>query len=117
MAKRHERNAPGDWYVDTSCMNCGAARTAAPGLFIEAGGQSVLARQPESAEEILAAWRVRLLCPTASVHSESKLKPPADAFPEPMTDRIYRLGYNAKDSFGAHSFLIRRDAGNMMVDA
>jgi glyoxylase-like metal-dependent hydrolase (beta-lactamase superfamily II) len=117
MAKRHERNAPGDWYVDTSCMNCGAARTAAPGLFIEAGGQSVLARQPESAEEILAAWRVRLLCPTASVHSESTLKPPADAFPEPMTDRIYRLGYNAKDSFGAHSFLIRRDAGNMMVDA
>jgi glyoxylase-like metal-dependent hydrolase (beta-lactamase superfamily II) len=117
MAERHDLNAPGDWYVDTSCMNCGAARTAAPELFAEAGGQSVFAKQPQSPQERLAAWRIRLLCPTASVHSESEQKPPADAFPEPLTDGVYRLGYNAKQSFGAHSFLIRRAAGNMMVDA
>jgi glyoxylase-like metal-dependent hydrolase (beta-lactamase superfamily II) len=98
-------------------MNCGAARTAAPGLFSETDGQSVFIKQPETPEELLAAWRVRLLCPTASVHTETKQKAPPDAFPEPMTEEVFRLGYNAKSSFGAHSFLIRRAAGNVMVDA
>jgi glyoxylase-like metal-dependent hydrolase (beta-lactamase superfamily II) len=34
-----------------------------------------------------------------------------------MTQSVYRLGYNAASSYGAHSFLIRRDQGNVMVDA
>jgi len=51
MRKRHPQNAPGDWYVDTRCIDCGAARTAAPGLIVERGGQSVFARQPQTADE------------------------------------------------------------------
>jgi hypothetical protein len=42
---------------------------------------------------------------------------PNDVFPEKMTEVVYRLGYNAKASYGAHSFLIRRLEGNAMVDA
>jgi glyoxylase-like metal-dependent hydrolase (beta-lactamase superfamily II) len=34
-----------------------------------------------------------------------------------MTERVWRLGYNARNSWGAHSFFIQRDAGNAMVDA
>jgi glyoxylase-like metal-dependent hydrolase (beta-lactamase superfamily II) len=34
-----------------------------------------------------------------------------------MTEGVYRLGYNAASSYGAHSFLIRRNGGNTMVDA
>jgi hypothetical protein len=34
-----------------------------------------------------------------------------------MTQGVYRLGYNAKSSYGAHSFLIRRPDGNAIVDA
>src|SRR5262249_34230992 len=30
---------------------------------------------------------------------------------------VYRLGYNARSSWGAHSFLIGRAAGNVMIDA
>jgi hypothetical protein len=26
MPKRHAENAPGDWYIDTECMDCSAAR-------------------------------------------------------------------------------------------
>jgi glyoxylase-like metal-dependent hydrolase (beta-lactamase superfamily II) len=117
MHARHPENAPGDWYVDTACINCKAAQTVAPGLIVERDGQSVFARQPASAEERILAWRARLLCPTASVHSESAGQPPAEAFPEAMTDRVFRLGYNARSSWGAHSFLIGRERGNTMVDA
>jgi len=117
MRRRHPLNASGDWYVDTRCIDCGAARTVAPGLIVGGGGQSVFARQPRTADELLQAWRARLLCPTASVRSERRAEPPDGAFPQELTQGVYRLGYNAKSSYGAHSFAIRRAAGNVMVDA
>ena len=117
MPDRHPENAPGDWYVDQNCIDCSAARTVAPGLIVSGGGQSVFARQPASPDELLQAWRARLLCPTASVRTQRRATPPAGAFPEEMTAGVFRLGYNAKSSFGAHSFLIRRAEGNVMVDA
>ena len=117
MAKRHPANAPGEWYIDTSCIDCGASRTVAPGLIVEADGQCVFARQPQSEKERLLAWRARLLCPTASVHTEHKEEAPDGAFPEEMAEGVYRLGYNARASWGAHSYFVRRPAGNFMVDA
>jgi len=117
MPDRHAQNAPGNWYVDTRCIDCSAARTVAPDLIVRRGGQSVFARQPASAEELATAWRARLLCPTASVHTETPVAAPVDVFPEEMTPGVYRLGYNARSSWGAHSFLIRRAAGNVMIDA
>lgn len=117
MTERHPLNAPGEWYVDTRCIDCSAARTMAPGLIVSRGGQSVFARQPETSEELMMAWRARLLCPTASVRTENHADVPKGLFPERMTAGIYRLGYNAQSSYGAHSFLIRRGAANAMVDS
>jgi len=117
MRERHPENAAGDWYVDRSCIDCGASRNVAPGLIAERGGQCVFVRQPESAEDVLQAWRARLLCPTASIHTVSAQDAPRSAFPEPMTDGVWRLGFNARSSWGANSFLVRAEGGNAMVDA
>lgn len=122
MIERHPANAPGNWFVDTRCIDCSAAQTVAPGLIVERDGQSVFAKQPETADELRMAWRARLLCPTASVRSETHIDVPGGVFPEEMTQGVYRLGYNARSSYGAHSFLIRRHhgntmPGNIMVDA
>lgn len=117
MRQRHPSNAAGEWYVDTDCINCKAAQMVAPGLIVERDGQSVFARQPVTEQELDMAWRARLLCPTASVHTETAIAPHAEVFPEWMTDKVWRLGYNARNSWGAHSFLITREAGNAMVDA
>jgi glyoxylase-like metal-dependent hydrolase (beta-lactamase superfamily II) len=117
MTERHPSNAPGEWYVDTRCTDCGAARTVAPGLIVEQDGQSVFARQPKTQSEVEMAWRARLLCPTASVKTESHAEMPEGVFPEKMTENVFRLGYNAASSYGAHAFLIRRSAGNAMVDS
>jgi len=117
MATRHELNVPGDWFVDTSCIDCAAAREVAPRLIVSRGGQSVFARQPKTEEELKMAWRARLLCPTASIHTATKQATPDNLFPQELTSGIYRLGYNARSSFGAHSYLIRRPAGNIMVDS
>ncbi len=117
MRERHPANAPGDWFIDRDCIDCRAACTVAPGLIVERGGQSVFARQPVTAEELRQAWRARLLCPTASVRSETVLHPVPGVFPEAMTDGVFRLGFNARSSWGAHSFLVRCAHGNVMVDA
>ncbi|MSP95144.1 MAG: MBL fold metallo-hydrolase [Alphaproteobacteria bacterium] len=117
MIERHPKNAPGDWYVDTRCTDCGAARNVAPGLIVEQDGQSIFARQPKTKAEIAMAWRARLLCPTASVRTENRNEAPPGTFPEKLTEKVYRLGYNAASSYGAHSFLITRNGGNAMVDA
>src|SRR5271156_3024789 len=73
MPDRHPENAPGAWYVDTHCIDCAASRTVAPGLIVERGGQSVFARQPETEAELRMAWKARLLCPTASIRTDSAL--------------------------------------------
>ena len=117
MRTRHPQNAPGDWYVDTTCTNCGAAQTVAPGLIVERNGQSVFDRQPGTEVELRQAWRARILCPSASVRTESRSKITSPVFPELMTERVYRLGYNAAASYGAHSFALRHESGVFMIDS
>jgi glyoxylase-like metal-dependent hydrolase (beta-lactamase superfamily II) len=115
---RNPDSAPGDWYVDTACIDCGASRHVAPHLIVERHGKSVFARQPATHDERLAAWRAALVCPTASVRSETKQqRPPAAIFPEPMTEGVWRCGFNARSSFGAHSYFAARPGGNLLVDS
>ncbi|HEX9683936.1 MAG TPA: MBL fold metallo-hydrolase [Acidimicrobiales bacterium] len=121
MARAAERNpegTPGDWFVDTACIDCDASRQVAPGLIgRDAAGRSIFLRQPETDDEIAMAWRAVQVCPTRSVGHVSIRKPETPAFPQNLGDGVHRLGHNSRDSFGAHSYLVLRQAGNVMVDA
>lgn len=120
MAKLSERNpasAPGDWYIDKRCIDCGASRDVAPGLVVLRKGKSVFARQPANEEEERAAWRAVLVCPTASVGTVNHPAQPPDLFPQELAPGVYRCGYNAESSFGAHSYFVRREEGNLLVDS
>lgn len=120
MPIRSDRNpdsAPGDWYIDTHCIDCAASREVAPGLIVHRHGKSVFAHQPASEEEELSAWRAVLVCPTASVGAETRHRQPADLFPQELAPGVFRCGYNAASSFGAHSYLAQRDQGNVLVDS
>lgn len=120
MAKRADRNpdsAPGDWYIDTHCIDCVASREVAPGLIVHRRGRSVFVRQPANAEEELAAWRAVLVCPTASVGTESHRPQPPGLFPQQLAPGVYRCGYNARSSFGAHAYFVKRPEGNLLIDS
>jgi glyoxylase-like metal-dependent hydrolase (beta-lactamase superfamily II) len=115
---RNPDSAPGDWYIDNECVDCGAACHVAPGLIVERNGKSVFARQPKIPEDRLAAWRAVLVCPTASVRSETKQpRPDVRIFPEAITDSVWRCGFNARSSFGAHSYFVTRPSGNILIDS
>lgn len=115
---RHPDNVDGDWYADTRCIACDVARHYAPDLIGEdADGLSVVIRQPGTTAEEAEMWRAAVACPTQSIGTISRRRPPADTFPWALDDGVWLLGYNDESSFGAHSYLAVRDGANAMVDA
>jgi glyoxylase-like metal-dependent hydrolase (beta-lactamase superfamily II) len=116
---RNPDSAPGAWYIDLACIDCGASRHVASDLIVERHGRSVFARQPTTPDEALAAWRAVLVCPTASVRSEAKQpRPRGTIFPQQLTGDVWRCGFNARSSFGAHSYFVARPrSGNLLVDS
>ena len=116
---RHPDGADGDWFVDTACIDCDAARQVAPGLIVRnpTDGNSLFTRQPDTPEEIELAWRAAMVCPTRSVGHVTLRRPDQPVFPHHLGDEVYRLGHNARSSFGAHSYFVRRSTGNLMFDA
>ena len=114
----HPSNTPGPWFVDTRCIRCDAARNWAPSLIgMDAAGRSFIARQPADAEQEAELWRAAAACPTQSIGKRDQPREPAGVFPYPLTDGVFALGNNALASFAAHSFLVTRPAGNLMVDS
>lgn len=105
------------WEVNSRCINCMASRTIAPDLLEEREGRSVFVRQPETADELIAAWRAVEICPTAAVRAPQELNRPADLFPQELTADVFRLGFNARASYGAHSYFATTAAVRVMVDA
>jgi len=89
----------------------------APGLIVERDGQSVFVRQPADPKEEIAAWRAVLVCPTASVRTESRRKVPDGIFPQELAPGVFRCGYNSRGSWGAHSYFVKRTDGNILVDS
>jgi glyoxylase-like metal-dependent hydrolase (beta-lactamase superfamily II)/ferredoxin len=115
---RNTDSVPGEWYIDTACINCGASRHVAPRLIAERNDKSVFVRQPVTPEEQLAAWRAVFVCPTASVRRETKQpRPNAAIFPQQITSGVWRCGFNARASFGAHSYFAARPDGNLLIDS
>jgi glyoxylase-like metal-dependent hydrolase (beta-lactamase superfamily II)/ferredoxin len=117
--RRRAENASGDWYVDSTCIDCDTCRWMAPAIFARAEGQSAVARQPQSAAEQTAAMHALISCPTASIGTLSKTDPSpyfAD-FPLPIDGPVHHCGFHHEGSFGATAYFLRRDEGNVLVDS
>jgi glyoxylase-like metal-dependent hydrolase (beta-lactamase superfamily II)/ferredoxin len=121
LARRLPENAAGDFYVDDTCIDCDTCRMVAPAIFArsQTSERSFVTRQPEGVEERRRALMALVACPTASIGTLTRLPADgaADDFPEPITPDVFYCGYTAESSFGASSYLIRREAGNALVDS
>ena len=114
----HEDNVDGPWFVDTRCIGCDVARHWAPEMIeMDSEGRSVVVRQPQSPAETAALWRASVACPTKSIGNRDIRRPPTEVFPFELTPGVCALGHNSPSSFGAHSYLVVRPAGNLMVDS
>jgi glyoxylase-like metal-dependent hydrolase (beta-lactamase superfamily II)/ferredoxin len=122
-ALRLPENVAGDFYVDSTCIDCDACRQIAPRTFRDHGEQSSVFRQPETGEEIGRALMALVACPTSSIgtaRGRYDTRAAAAAFPEPLSENVYYCGFNAESSFGAWSYLVVRpdsEGGNVLVDS
>ena len=122
LALRLPENVPGDFYVDSTCIDCDACRQIAPETFTEDHDTSIVHHQPESAREIKRALMSLVACPTASIgtveHHDAHHG--IDAFPQNIAGNVYFCGFTAESSFGAWSYLIARpeaEGGNVLIDS
>jgi len=75
MANKDDRlpdNAPGVWYVDSSCIDCDVCRTTAPNNFEsnEDEGYSFVSKQPENPEEVEQCEEAMASCPVEAIGND-----------------------------------------------
>ena len=118
-ADRIPENAGGDFFVDSSCIDCDLCRQLAPAVFGRVRAQSYVAAQPVDAAAEHRALMALVTCPTSSIGTTRKLdaRRAAAAFPELVADDVYFCGYASAASYGAAAWLVRRPAGNVLVDS
>lgn len=122
LALRLPENVAGDFYVDSSCIDCDACRQLAPEVFRDHGEQTSVYHQPAAAAELRRALMALVACPTASIGTTDKhdMRVGIDAYPMPIAENVYFCGFTSELSFGAWSYLIVRPAaegGNVLVDS
>ncbi len=112
-------NAPGSFFIDSSCIDCGTCYSLVPEVFRDAGGHSLVDRQPTAAIGRRRASMAVLACPTASIGTDDKseMEAATAAFPSPIEGEVSFCGYTAEASFGAWSYFIQRPAGNVLMDS
>jgi glyoxylase-like metal-dependent hydrolase (beta-lactamase superfamily II)/ferredoxin len=115
----HPQNVRGDFFVDTTCIDCDLCRQIAPETFVDIGDQSAVHHQPETSQQEFAALKALVTCPTASIGtlSHRSAKTAVAAYPELIDENVYFCGFASESSYGASSYLIVRPEGNVLIDS
>ncbi|MDZ8056429.1 MAG: MBL fold metallo-hydrolase [Aulosira sp. ZfuVER01] len=117
---RRPENVNGDFYVDTTCIDCDTCRWMTPEVFHSADEQSAVYHQPTNEKERLAALQALLACPTSSIGTVEKpqdIKNAQENFPIVVEDNVYHCGYHSEKSYAATSYFIQHPEGNILVDS
>ncbi|MBD2447234.1 MBL fold metallo-hydrolase [Nostoc sp. FACHB-152] len=117
---RRPQNVNGDFYVDTSCIDCDTCRWMTPEVFYRVDEQSAVHHQPSNEVERLAALQALLACPTSSIGTMEKpqyIKDAQKSFPILVDENVYHCGYHSEKSYAAASYFIQLPEGNVLVDS
>ena len=121
VKKRLETNVAGNFFVDSTCINCDTCRQLAPASFEEVGEFSAVTAQPTGDERLHQAYQALLACPVGSIGTEqgdkTRLKAAMSSFPLLLEGGVYYSGFNSEKSFGANSYLIHHPEGNWLIDS
>lgn len=121
-AKR-QNNAPGNLFVDRSCIDCDTCRWMAPTVFKRDGDGSIVYHQPEGEEEKRRAFEAMVACPTGSIRLEKPdplMKAVINDFPlrvDEAVPNVYHLGFHSPKSYGGAPWLICTQECTVMMDS
>ena len=122
MARAVADNVSGPFFVNERCIDCGTCWTFDPEHYGAAAETAFVYRQPSGAEAQRQALLALQACPVAAIETSPELlrQTPADGFPALITTagdaEIFYCGWASRKSFGARSWLVKRPAGNVLID-
>ena len=119
IKKSVPENVPGDFFVDSTCIDCDTCRQLAPAVFGEGPGHAFVHRQPAEPDDRRRALHALVCCPTGSIGSRGEDRPQTvlDDFPLLIEEPVYYCGFNSPKSFGGNSYFVRHPAGNWLIDS
>ena len=121
VAKRLDTNVNGNFFVDSTCINCDTCRQLAPKSFEEVDEYSAVTTQPEGEELVHQAYQALLACPVGSIGTEHsdrvRLQAAMATFPLQLDGNVRYCGFNSEKSFGANSFFVEHPEGNWLIDS
>jgi glyoxylase-like metal-dependent hydrolase (beta-lactamase superfamily II)/ferredoxin len=119
FAKRVPENVSGDFFVDSTCIDCDACRQIAPNVFSEGAETSFVNAQPNTVADRRRALQALLSCPTGSIGclGDDNVKAVMQDFPLPIEGPVSCCGYNSPKSYGGNSYFIRHAGGNWLIDS
>lgn len=119
-AKRRKENVKSNFYVDSTCIDCGTCYWVANKTFGRDGPMSAVHQSPESLEDTLSAYRALYSCPTNSIgvyEREKEAKLALKSFPYKLEDNVFHCGFHSERSYGATSYFIQSERGNILIDS
>jgi glyoxylase-like metal-dependent hydrolase (beta-lactamase superfamily II)/ferredoxin len=117
--RRLAENVPGEFFVDSTCIDCDTCRQLAPAVFAEGAEYAYVHQQPQSEADRRHALQALVSCPTGSIGSEgeNQAKLVLDDFPLAIEVPVFYCGFTSPRSFGGSSYFVEHPDGNWLIDA
>jgi len=115
-------NVEGEFFVDSTCIDCDACRQIAPEVFADSGRYSYVYSQPRNEVERRKAIQALICCPVGAIGVNGEkfkldISKAIDDFPLLIEDDVFYCGFNSEKSFGANSYFIKGSNVNWMIDS
>jgi glyoxylase-like metal-dependent hydrolase (beta-lactamase superfamily II) len=119
LARRVAEDNPGDFFVDTTCIDCDTCRQLAPAVFEAVADHAFVHHQPAAPADRRAALRALVCCPTGSIGclGHDSREAALDDFPLVVEGPVHYCGFTSPKSYGGSSYFVRHAAGNWLIDA
>ncbi len=113
------KNVKGEFFVDSTCINCDACRQLAPEVFTNSGRYSYVYSQPKDEIARKKAIYALISCPVGAIGSKDKINISGiiEDFPIQIEDEVFYCGFNSEKSFGANSYFVKSINGNWLIDS
>ncbi len=121
ISKCLDTNIEGNFFVDSTCIDCDTCRQLAPTTFVEDGDYSSVFHQPKDQAEEFEAYQALIACPVGSIgvveNNDSQFTKAKTSFPLELEAGVFYNGFNSEKSFGANSYFVQHQGGNWLIDS
>ena len=121
LKKKLPANIDGNFFVDSTCINCDACRQLAPETFQEHEDFSSVFHQPAGELELHRAYQAMIACPVGSIgviqSDRYRWQQAMAGFPLRLDESLYYAGFNSDKSFGGNSYYLQHAEGNWLIDS